>query len=103
LVQRFSGGYSSGSGGSSPTPQPLDPGDAAASFTAEINNTSQASGGTSVKLLGDSFNVVGPGWHYLPIPDARIIVTPSTAIVVSIPAPADAITLNGYVIVEEIG
>jgi hypothetical protein len=31
-----------GSGGTAPTPQPVDPGDAAASFTAHVNDTTQA-------------------------------------------------------------
>lgn len=101
--KRFTGAYTSGSGGSAPTPRPLDPGDAAATFTAEINNTTQATGGTSVTLHADSFNVIGPGFHYLPIPEARIVIGPSSALVVSITAPADAITLNGYAIVEEVG
>jgi hypothetical protein len=40
-----------GSGGSSPTPVPMDPGNAAASFTAKANDTTQASSsGTAVVL-----------------------------------------------------
>ncbi len=103
IMKRFTGAYTSGSGGSSPTPRPTDPGSPSASFTAEINNASQATGGTSVNLLADSFNVIGPGYHYLPIPESRIVIAPSSALVVCITAPADAITLNGYAVVEEVG
>jgi hypothetical protein len=40
-----------GSGGTVPTPTPVDPGDAAASFTAHANDTSQATtSGTAVNL-----------------------------------------------------
>lgn len=103
VMQRLTGGYTSGSGGSAPTPRPLDPGSPAASFTAEINNTTQASGGTAVDIVVDSFNVLGPGWHYLPVPECRPVLGASSAIVVSMPAPADAITVNGYIKVEELG
>lgn len=102
-VKRFTGAYTSGSGGSSPTPRPLDPGDAAATFTAEANNTTQATGGTSVTLIEDSFNVLGPGWHYLPTPEQRIAIAASSAIVVGITAPADALTLQVTATLEEIG
>lgn len=103
IFKRFTSSYTSGSGGSAPTPRPLEPSNAAASFTAEINNTTQATGGTSVNLLADSFNVIGPGFHYLPIPESRIVIAPSSALIVAITAPADAITLNGYAVVEEVG
>lgn len=102
-AKRFTGAYTSGSGGSAPTPRPFNPSDAAAAFTAETGNTTQATGGTSVTLLEDSFNVLGPGWHYLPTPESRIEIAASSALVVSITAPADALTVNGYAIVEEIG
>lgn len=40
-----------GSGGATPTPQPVDPGDAAAGFTAHTNDTSQAtSSGSAVNI-----------------------------------------------------
>jgi hypothetical protein len=40
-----------GSGGSTPTPRPIDPGDAAASFTAKANNTTIATtNGTETTL-----------------------------------------------------
>lgn len=40
-----------GSGGTAPTPSPADPGDAAASFTAHVNDTSQATtSGTAVNI-----------------------------------------------------
>jgi hypothetical protein len=41
-----------GSGGSAPTPAPLDPGDAAAAFTARANDTTPATtSGTAVVLM----------------------------------------------------
>jgi hypothetical protein len=38
---KYSATFTAGTGGSAPTPRPLDPGDAAASFTARANDTAQ--------------------------------------------------------------
>ena len=55
---------SNGSGGTAPTPQPFDPGDAAASFTAKANSTSKATtSGTASILLADGCNVYA-GYAY---------------------------------------
>lgn len=40
-VKYASATFTAGSGGSAPTPRPYDPGDAAASFTARVNDTTQ--------------------------------------------------------------
>lgn len=54
------GHATSGSGGSTATPRPHDPVDAAAGITSwEINNTTIASTGTAINLLSDGFNVRG--------------------------------------------
>src|SRR5262245_45151051 len=50
-------GYSSaGSGGASPTPAQLCPGDSAAGFTVNVMNTTVGSGGAPVTLLEDAWN-----------------------------------------------
>ena len=47
-----------GSGGSAPTPQPFDPGDAAASFTAKANSTTKATtNGTASVIREDGCNI----------------------------------------------
>ena len=46
-----------GSGGTAPTPRPLDPGDAAASFTAHVNDTTPAT------TSGAFVNIVPDGGH----------------------------------------
>ena len=103
-VKRMTGAYTSGSGGSAATPRPLDPGDAAATFTAETGNTSRATGGTSVVLFEDSFNVLGPGFEFVATPEEEIVLAASSAIVIGLEtAPADSVTFNGTVVVEEIG
>lgn len=91
-----------GSGGTSPTPQPVDPGDSAAAFTAKANNTTQAttSGTASVRWEGGC-NVKAGREHYFPSPP---YVGPSESFTLElITTPASTITLSGYVLVEEMG
>lgn len=102
-IRRVTGSPTSGSGGSSATPVALEQGTAAAGITAEINNTTQLSGGTSTLLHSESWNVMS-GFDFHPDPEARPVFSPSTYLVVELDeGPADAITLSGTVIVEEIG
>jgi hypothetical protein len=92
----------SGSGGSSATPAPMDPGSSAAGFTAEVNNTTVANTGTTTTLHSDAFNVQA-GYNYIPPLDARPKVNQgNTSLVVRITAPADALTMNGTLIVREL-
>ena len=91
----------SGSGGSSATAAPLNAGDSAFGGTVEVNNTTVANTGSPVTVHADSFNVRA-GWIWLPTPELRPIVDVSSRIVVRITAPADAITCNGTIYLEEI-
>lgn len=101
-VQIIRGFTTSGSGGSSATPAALDPADAAAGFSAEVNNTTLANTGTTTTLLSDSFNVRG-GYTFIPPLDARPKLNQgNTTAVVRITAPADAVTMNGTLIVREL-
>lgn len=91
-VRVRSGMTTSGSGGSTATPQKTSSGDAAAGTTVETNNTTVASGGTIVEHVEETFNVRG-GWIYKPVPEERIFFPPSSRIVLNIPTgPADALT-----------
>lgn len=101
-VKRSTSASTSGSGGSSATPVPLESGDPAATFAAEVNNTTQVTGGTTVTLCETGFNVLaGMDWS-LPIPpDRKPSAVNGERLVVSITAPADALTMSGTVIVEE--
>lgn len=97
------GHTTSGSAGSTPTAQPLNPGDTAASATVEANNTTQATAGSPVVLWSESFNVRA-GWAWIPTPEARIILAPSQRLVLELPtAPADSVTMDGTIVFEEIG
>lgn len=97
-------GYTtSGSGGASVTPNPLESGSPAFGGTVERNNTTQASAGTPLTLHAESFNLQ-IGWQYRPTPEERIVLSPSQRLVVELPvAPADSVTMSGTLIFEEIG
>lgn len=98
------GATSSGSGGGTPTIVPLNHGDAAAGFTAECRNTTLAGTGTIVKAFGDAWNVRVP-YIWTPTPDDRPSAsqTNTTLVVKLDAAPADSLTMNASMTVEEIG
>lgn len=93
-----------GSGGSTATPAPLNPSDAAAGAAAEINNTTIASTGTTVTLLSDCFNVrAGYQVWFPPECTPEATQTNTTIVVRLMAAPADSLTMNGTLYFEEIG
>lgn len=92
----------SGSGGSAPTPAPLNSTNTAAGFAAETMNTTVATGGSPVTLFEDAMNIrAGYDMAFAPeeVPEAvngeRLVVTCS--------APADAITFSGTAWIKERG
>lgn len=102
-LHRREGAFTSGSGGSSITPEPRNTGGAAAGATVEANNTTEATGGTLAVLEAEAFNVQ-IGYLFQPTPEERIVVSPTDAFIVNLPtAPADSITVSGVVVFEEIG
>ncbi len=98
-IQKYTG--TSGSGGSSPTIVPHVKSDTAATSVVEANNTTEAT--TLLTLISDAWNVQA-GYLYQPTPEERIVLSPSTGLVITSPdVPADAITMNGTITFEEIG
>lgn len=93
----------SGSGGSAPTPRPLNPYDAAAGFTAETLNTTAANTGTTVQLQRHGWNVRIPT-PVIYTPEARPHVSQgeTTLILRMAAAPIDSTTISGFVLVEEL-
>lgn len=92
-----------GSGGNSMTPNPLSTNDAAAGFTARINDTTVATtSGTALYLDSDGWNVRVPyAWPF--IPEHRLIVANAQAIVVRLASTlTDDIVCNGTCIVREL-
>lgn len=104
-VNILRGHTSSGSGGSSATPVPLQSSaGAAAGFAAETNNTTIASAGTAVVLHAEAFNIRA-GMQYIPTPEARPGASQgnTTLVVRLMAAPTDSLTMEGTLIVEELG
>jgi hypothetical protein len=103
LIKRATGSYTSGSGGSTVTPAKHLTNDAAAGPTAEVCNTTQAAAGSGAltTIRAEAFNVQA-GYQYLPTPEQRPVFLAAEACVVSITAPADAITLSGTLVFEEL-
>lgn len=98
-IQR--GHTTSGSGGSTPTPRPMDSNDTAAGAVVEANNTTIASAGTSVTLHSELWNIRIP-FVYLPTPETRPRVQNSNLLVVRLEAaPTDAVTISGTIVFEE--
>jgi hypothetical protein len=101
-IQAIRGFTTSGSGGSSVTPAPLEGGNAAAGSSVEANNTTVATTGTTATLFDRAFNVQ-IGFFWQPTPECRIVLSPSQRLVVRIPAPADSLTMHGTMVFEETG
>jgi hypothetical protein len=104
LVKRATGSYTTGSGGSTPTPGKHNTSDTAAGVTAKANNTTQAvvGSGTLTTIRAEAWNEQA-GYQYLPTPETRIFFAGSEACIISITAPADSITLSGSMTIEEMG
>lgn len=102
-VQVIRGHTTGGSGGSAPTPAPLNPNATAAGATAEVNNTTIASSGTTVALHAETFNV-RVGLALVWTPETRPMASAgNTTIVVRLMAnPADSLTMSGTLIFEEL-
>lgn len=102
--QIIRGFTTSGSGGGTATPRPLNRSDASAGFTCEINNSTQANTGTTHMLHTNSFNVrVGENlwlpagmWWSASQADTTLVVRLATA-------PADSLTMSGLAYVAEWG
>lgn len=102
-VSRHGSGYTSGSGGTAPTPQPMSTAGRAALFTAEVNNTTQASGGTPLTLFEFGWQILSPlDWAAPVPPEGKPTALSAEALVIKMTAPADSITTSMTALVEEI-
>lgn len=92
-----------GSGGTAPTPTPLNPNDAAAGLTSRVNDTTVATtSGTALTVHASAMNSRVPG-IWLPAPEHRWLCANAQAIVFRLETtPADAILLSGTLIVREL-
>lgn len=92
----------SGSGGSAPTPIPVCATDAAAGFAAETMNTTVATGGSPTTGVEDVVNIRA-GYDMAFAPEEAPSCVGGGRLVVTLTAPADAITFRGTIWVEEQG
>lgn len=102
-IIRLPATVTSGTGGSSATPVPLNVNAPAAGSTCEVLNTAVATtSGTAVDLHSDAFNI-RVGWQWIPTPEMRPRVSNAEAIVVRLMAAvADELTMSGTLYIEEI-
>ena len=99
IIRGFTSG---GSGGSAATPTPMGPNDTAAGFTAEVNNTTVATTGTTTTLQTGAWNVRAGYINWFPEEARPQCSAANTSIVVRQTAPADAITMSGTLYVREL-
>lgn len=100
--QVIRGFTTSGSGGTAPTPTPTDEFDPAAGFTAEVNNTTVATTGTTVTLHSGSFNVrVGESLWLPPEAVWQCSAGASRIVVRLSAAPVDPVDMVGTLYVYE--
>jgi hypothetical protein len=91
-----------GSGGTAPTPVPMDPGDSAATFTARVNDTTKAvtSGTATIAYENGAHIFAGDDHAFLNPP----IIGPTSAFVFELLSTlSGGATLSGGVEVEEVG
>jgi hypothetical protein len=104
-IKRASGSYTSGSGGNTGVARvPVRSGDAAATFTAETLNITQAAAGSgSLVTVHQSVFNVRAGLDKLWTPETAISCKASEALIVGMSAaPTDSITWEGTAYVAEI-
>lgn len=91
-----------GTAGSTPTPRPLDPGDAAASFTALANNTGKATSSGTVTTLHEGGVHIYAGEDYT-FPDPPCIGPSESFVYELLSTVTGTCAFSGKVIVEETG
>lgn len=99
------GNTTSGSGGASYTPVPVDPGDAACGAAIEVGNTTAASSGTAVLVRpAGGINVQIP-YDRPFIPEERIYTTQAAGLLClrMRAAPLDAIIMGWWALIQEWG
>lgn len=99
------GAVTSGSGGTTPTPQPVEDGDPAFGGTVEANNTTRmVAGSGSLDTLEQRGWNVRMEYNRIYTPEQRPVISPSNRWTLALPAaPADSLTVSVMAVFEEIG
>jgi len=95
-------GHTTTGNGTTATPRPVSPADAAAGFTAKTVGATIASVGSPVNLLSDTFNVIA-GYPWGPVPHGYGFWTSGADLLVVrlMAAVSDDLTLSGTATVVE--
>lgn len=103
-VRRLPATVTSGSGGSAPTPAPMDSADTAAGFAAEVNNTTVATtSGTAIFLAEYGWNERAPFEQWYPDPEMRPMARQGEALCIRIETTAaDDLSAQATFFVEEL-
>lgn len=99
------GTVTSGSGGTTPTAQPIQDGDTAFGGTVEANNTTKMVVGTGTleQLAAWAWNVRMP-FEKIFTPETRPVISPGNRLTLELATtPADSITMSGTITFEEVG
>jgi hypothetical protein len=103
-VKRVVATATSGSGGTSPTPRTTMKSQSAAGFTAEVNNTTQATSSGTIEILDVDVFIVRAGLLWIPPERMAFEFVNGVFGVIDLPvAPADSITMSGTLYVVERG
>lgn len=105
IEKRGIGAVTSGTGGTTPTPQPVEDGDTAFGGTVEANNTGKlAAGSGSIETLSaKTWNVRQP-YTKVFTPETRPVISPGNTWCLELgTTPADSITMNLNITLEEVG
>lgn len=101
-LRRLPATFTTGSGGSSATVSPIIPTDVAATVTARVNDTAQATTSGTAVDMPDSWDLPF-GYLYMPPEADRLIVEPSTGFIVSLDtAPGSTIVVSGHMAFAEL-
>lgn len=103
-IQRIGGAPTSGSGGTAPTPQQLFPGGGSAGSVAEVNNTTQISGGSLKWEKAFGLNAKRLEWKDVPKDEDTVVLSPGVYFVWSMDTtPTTSLTVNAHVKISEFG
>lgn len=101
-VKRLPATVTAGSGGAAPTPQKMGRGDAAATATAHVNDTTQATtSGTAAVLHADVFNTIN-GYQFFWPPNDQPTFGLSEAAILSLDTAPTGMTMSGTLIFAEL-
>ncbi len=97
-VKMAAGGYTTGSGGTTPTPGKTMTGDPASGVTAKANNTTQAVvGAGTLETIDRAGENMLNGREEIYLPEERPIVSPTDAFIVGLMVAPTSLEMSGFI------